>query len=322
MRLALIGYGKVARAFARLLERKRGAHPFVITGAMTRRGFIIDPVGIAPDPVFIPASCNVESFLADCPCDAMVELSTLSPLDGEPATSHIRAAFARGLHVVTANKGPIAYAYHELRDLAAAHGVHFLFEPVVMDGAPVFNLVRHTLPQVSVRGFAGALNATSQIVLEAMERGLPLEEGVRAAQSLGIAEADPWFDLDGWDSACKAAALANVLMDARVTPQQADRKGITQLTPEKLAGLQAKGKRVALISRAHRGRDGVKLRVRAEVLERGDILANTDGRRSVLVLETDLMGRLGIFTESQQVEQTAYGIYADLLEIARATGAA
>jgi homoserine dehydrogenase len=78
---------------------------------------------------------------------------------------------------------------------------------------------------------------------------------------------------------------------------------------------------VALVSRAHRGRDGVKLRVRAEVLERDDILAGANGRRSVLVLETDLMGRWAS-SRSGQVEQTAYGVYADLLEIARVTGAA
>lgn len=321
MRLALIGYGNVARALARLLQAKRGAHPFLITGAMTRRGFVIDPAGLPPEPVFVAAPRGVEPFLAECPCDAMVELSTLSPLDGEPAVSHIRAAFARGLHVVTANKGPLAHACHALREEAAARGLQFLFESVVMDGAPVFNLVRHCLPQVEVLGFAGALNATSQIVLAAMERGLPLEEGVREAQRLGIAEADPWYDLEGWDSACKAAALANVLMDARVTPGQVDRKGITRLTPEKLAELGKKGKRVALISRAHRGRDGVKLRVRAEVLDRTDILATTDGRRSILMLETDLMGRIGVLADGAEVEQTAYGVYADLLEIARATGA-
>ena len=140
------------------------------------------------------------------------------------------------------------------------------------------------------------------------------------AQRLGIAEADPWYDVEGWDSACKAAALANVLMDAGVTPGEVDRKGITRLTPEKLAELEAKGKQVALVSRAHRGRDGVKLRVRAEVLERDDVLAGGNGRRSVLVLETDLMGQVGVFSAGSQVEQTAYGVYADLLEVARISG--
>lgn len=322
MKLALIGYGTVARALARLLQQKRGAHPFVMTGAMTRRGYVLDPAGIPPDSVLVETSCTVEVFLDECPCDVVAELTTLNPFEGEPAITHIRAAFARGKHVVTANKGPVAHAYHALREEAAARGLHFLHESVVMDGTPIFNLARHALPQVRVLGFAGALNSTSQIVISAMQRGLPFEEGVREAQRLGIAEADPWYDLEGWDSACKAAALANVLMDARITPQQVDRKGITRLTPEKLAELEAKGKRVGLVTRAHRGRDGVKLRVRAEVLERDDFLANTDGLRSVLLLETDLMGKVGVFSIGSSPEQTAYGVYADLLEIARATGAA
>lgn len=322
MKLALIGYGRVARAFARLLAARRGAHPFVITGAMARRRYILDPAGIPVEPVFVEAECNVEGFLNECPCDAVVELTTLNPLDGEPAISHVRAAFARGKHVVTANKGPVAHAWHELQDEAARRGLHFLYESVVMDGTPIFNLARHTLPQVRVLGFAGALNSTSQIVLAAMQRGLPFEEGVREAVRMGIAEADPWYDVEGWDSACKAAALANVLMDARVTPQQVDRKGIGRLTPEKLAELEAKGKRVGFVSRAHRGKDGVKIRIRAEVLDRDDFLATTDGLRNVLLLETDLMGRLGVFSIGSSPEQTAYGVYAELIEIARLTGAA
>jgi len=320
LRLALIGYGNVARALAHLLKQKRGEHPFVVTGAVTRRGYVMDPAGIPPDPVFVGTGCTVEAFLDECPCEVVVELTTLNPVDGEPAVSHIRAAMDRGKHVVTANKGPVACAYRELREKAAARGVQFLHEAVVMDGTPVFNLMRHTLAGVKVLGIAGVLNSTSQIVLGAMLRGLPFEEGVAEARRLGIAEADPWYDVEGWDSACKAAALANVLMDAGVTPGEVDRKGITRLTPERLAELEAKGKRVALVSRAHRGREGVKLRVRAEVLERDDVLAGGNGRRSVLVLETDLMGQVGVFSVGSQVEQTAYGVYADLLEVARISG--
>ena len=322
MRLALIGYGKVARALARLLEAKRGAHPFVITGILTRSGCLIGTRGIHASAVLAQAPCTVGAFLDECPCDAVAELTTLNPLDGEPAISHIRAAFARGKHVVTANKGPVAHAWHELRAEAARRGLHFLHESAVLGGTPVFNLVRHTLPGVRVLGFAGVLNAASQIVIAALRRGLPLEEGVREAQRLGVAEADPWFDLEGWDSACKTAALANALMGTRVTPQQVDRKGIHQLTPEKLAALEAKGKTAALVSRAHGGRDGVKLRVRAEVLDRDDLLAAAGERRSVLVLETDLMGSVGVFSKAAGPGQTAYGVFADLMEIARATGAA
>ncbi|MGC4051056.1 MAG: hypothetical protein QM757_16960 [Paludibaculum sp.] len=123
--------------------------------------------------------------------------------------------------------------------------------------------------------------------------------------------------MDGWDSACKAAALANVIMDARITPQQIDRRGIGKLTPEKLAEIEATGKTVALIARAERSADAVKLRVRAEVLDKDDILASMRGTSNLLVLETDLLGKLGVFTLKPGLDQTAYGLFSDLVDIAR-----
>jgi homoserine dehydrogenase len=186
-----------------------------------------------------------------------------------------------------------------------------------MDGTPVYNLVRNNLPGVTVTGFSGALNSTTKVILDAMAQGLTLDEGIAEARRLGVAEADPWFDIDGWDSACKAAALANVLMDARTTPQAVDRRGIGRMTPEKLAEIRASGKTVALVSRAKRTAAGVKLRVRAEVLEKDDMLAVARGTSNLLMLETDLMGRLGVFTMEPGLEQTAYGVFSDLVDIAR-----
>lgn len=318
MRLALIGYGNVGKAFARLLEKKRDVFPFRIVGVHTlRHGTAIDPKGLPLEPVFDTTPMTVERFLDAARAEIAVEVTPLSPVTGEPATSHVRAAFERGMHVVTANKGPVAFAYHELREEARRAGLEFRYEAVTMDGTPVFNLVRNNLPGVKVQGFAGALNSTSKLVIEALRRGLTLEEGIAEAQRVGVAEADPWFDIDGWDSACKAAALANVLMDARVTPEQVDRRGISNLTPEKLAEIEGKGKTVALLSRAHRGKDGVKLRVRAEVLDHDDILVSMRGTSNLLVLETDLMGSLGVFTLKPGLEQTAYGIFSDVVDIAR-----
>src|SRR5213078_685684 len=125
---------------------------------------------------------SVESFLDGAGADVAVELTTLNPTTGEPAIGHIRAAFARGMHVVTANKGPIAHAYAALREEAEQADVGFRFESSVMDGAPVFNLWRHTMPGVKVLGFAGVLNSTSKIVIEMMERGGSFDEGLAAAR--------------------------------------------------------------------------------------------------------------------------------------------
>src|SRR5205814_6154652 len=124
-----------------------------------------------------------------------VELTTLNPVDGEPAISHIRAAFARGMHVVTDNKGPVAHCYADLRDEARRAGVGFRFESAVMDGAPVFNLWRHTMPAVKVLGFTGVLNSTSKVVIETMESGGSFDEGLARAREMGITEADGAYDV-------------------------------------------------------------------------------------------------------------------------------
>ncbi len=317
-RLALIGYGNVGRALARLLRKQHTRFPFRITGIHTaRHGTVVAERGVSLDPVFGPGVASVEEFLDRAKADIAVELTTLNPATGEPAISHIRAALARRMHVVTANKGPIAHAYADLRDLAARHGVQFRFESTVMDGAPVFNLVRHTLPGVTVQGFTGVLNSTSKLVIEAMEKGGSFEDGLAVARRLGVAEADASFDVEGWDSAAKTAALANVLMDARTTPQAVSTRGITRLTPERVAELARAGKTVRLVSRARRSTEGISLRVRAEVLERTDPLACTEGTSNLLLLHTDLMGTIGVVSISPGVDQTAYGVFADLVDVAR-----
>jgi len=306
----------VARALVRLLRQKRREYPFTVTGIHTlRHGTAIDPAGLPADPPFGPRAASSEEFFQGAGADIAVELTTLNPATGEPAVSHIRAAFARGMHVVTANKGPIACAYASLRDEAARAGVGFRFESAVMDGAPVFNLWRHTMPGVKVLGFTGVLNSTSKVVIETMERGGSFEEGLAAARALGVTEADGAFDVEGWDSAAKTAALANVLMDAGVTPQQVATRGIARLTPGRLAEINRQGKTVRLVSRARRNGRGLTLRVRGEVLDRRDLLASTTGTSNLILFHTDLMGTFGTVSIDPQVEQTAYGVFSDLVSL-------
>jgi homoserine dehydrogenase len=318
LNVALIGFGNVGRAFARLMQAQRARYPFRIVAAHTlRHGTVYDPKGIGIEPVFGPRAASIDEFLERADAEVAIEITSLDPATGEPAISHIRAAFAHNLHVITANKGPIAHAYAALHAEAAARQLLFRFESTVMDGSPVFNMVRLNLPAVTVSGFTGVLNSTSKIVIGEMRRGRTMAEGIRVAQELGIAETDASYDIDGWDSAAKAAALANVLMDARLTPLEVDRRGIGRLTPERVAELEAKGKTIALVSRGKRTAQGVKLRVRAEVIDRTDILATLQGTSNLLLLDTDLMGTVGIVSISPSVDQTAYGLFSDLVDIAR-----
>jgi homoserine dehydrogenase len=302
-----------------LLRRKQSAFPFMITGIHTaHHGTAIDTSGLLPEPKFGAPAQSASAFLDSARADVAVELTTLNPVTGQPAIDHIRAAFAKNMHVVTANKGPIAHAYGDLRAEAHRRNLLFRFESTVMDGAPVFNQVRNNLPGVSVRGFTGVLNSTSKIVVETMEQGGTFEEGLDLARRMGIAEADASYDVEGWDSAAKTAALANVLMDARTNPQAISTRGITRLTPERIHNLKCDGKTVRIVSRARRTVKGISLRVRAEVLDQSDILASLHGTSNLLLLHTDLMGTIGTLSVSPTVEQTAYGVFIDLVDVFRA----
>jgi len=318
LNLALIGYGNVGQALARLLREKRREFPFAITGIHTlRHGTAVDPSGLPVSPQFGPGAASIEAFLESAHAQTAVELTTLNPSTGEPAIGHIRAALARGMHVVTANKGPLAHAYADLRDEAARAGLGFRFESAVMDGAPVFNFWPHTMPGVKVLGFTGVLNSTSNVVIETMEHGGSFEDGLAKARKLGITEADGAFDVEGWDSATKTATLANVLMDARVSPQQVSTRGITRLTTERVQQMAREGKTVRLISRGRRLPSGISLRVRAEVLKRGDPLASVPGTSNLILFHTDLMGTFGTVSIDPGVEQTAYGVFSDLVALSK-----
>lgn len=318
MKVALIGYGNVGKAFARLLHSRRQTYPFRIVGIHTRtHGSAYSAKGLSLEPSFEAAASSLNDFFTAVNPDVAIEVTPLNPQTGEPAISHIKAAFLRGIHVITANKGPIALAYGELREVARRSQVEFRFESTVMDGAPVFNMVRNCLPGVQIQGFAGCLNSTTRVIINAMVEGLSLEEGVRSAQQQGIAEADASLDIDGWDSAAKAAALANVLMDAQATPSTVDRRGIRHFSPQQVKALSEQGKIVVLISRGQRIEDHIQLQVKPEVLDKSDLLAAVHGTSNMLLLHTDLMGTVGTVSIQPGVEQTAYGLFSDLVDIAK-----
>jgi homoserine dehydrogenase len=249
------------------------------------------------------------------PADVLVEISTLDPRQGQPAIAHARQALNRGLHVVTANKGPVAFARGSLRALARRKGRLFLHEGAVMDGTPVFNLVERCLPGCRVLGFRGTLNSTTNLILSRMEEGLSAEAALAEAQALGIAEADPRNDLDGWDAAVKGCALAAGLMGARVRPAEVRRRGTRSVTREKVQRVVDGGARLRLVVRGERKAGRVRVSVRPESVPLGDPLVG-DGADNVLMIATDLMGEIGVVERGSTVDQTAYALLSDLLRVA------
>jgi homoserine dehydrogenase len=341
--LALVGFGNVGRRFARLLEEQRSQlladHDLdcrIIGIATGRHGAAfraggIDGVAAADlveagrplDDVHdgtaarLPArALDVIALAARSAAGArvVVETTTLNIRDGRPAIDHVEAALAAGCHVVTANKGPAAFAYDDLRARADAGGLSFLFEGAVMDGVPIFNFVRETLPTVKVLGFRGVINSTTNHILTALETGEAFEPALARMQALGIAEADPALDVDGWDAAAKAAALANVLMGAGITPHDVRRTGIGPGSAARAAAARASGRRLRLVASATRGAVPV---VEPVELPEHDLLGGLEGTANALVLRTDLLDEIAICQLGGGLVHTAYALLSDLVTVRR-----
>jgi homoserine dehydrogenase len=253
-------------------------------------------------------------FVARVPADVLIEITPLDPQSGEPALTHVRRALERGLHVITANKGPAAFGSRRLRRLAARRGVQFRHEGAVMDGLPIFNLAERCLPGARVLAFRGLLNSTTTRILSRMEQGVAFDAALREAQAAGVAEADPRNDLEGWDAAVKACVLANALMGADVRPPQVERRGITGVTPEDVRSATASGRKLRLIARGKREGRNVRVSVAPEALPFDDLLVSS-GADGVVVLETDLMGEVGLWEGAGGVDQTAYALLSDLAQV-------
>ena len=342
--LALAGFGNVARRFVRLLREREaelaalGFEP-VITGIATRRhGAIFSASGIdaveqadrlerggsnvmLEDGLAVPVkdALAVIARTSDrWEPSALVETTVLDIIAGEPAITHVRAALTAGMHVVTANKGPAAFAARELLALAEDRGVSFLFEGAVMDGVPIFNLVRETLPAARVTGFEGVVNTTTNQMLVAIERGESAAAALARMQAEGIAEADPSLDLEGWDAAAKTAALANVLLDAGITPRDVDREGLGADIEARVRDAAARGRRLKLVASASRDAAGsVRASVKLREVARESPFGSLDGPANALRLDTDLAGPITITQLEGSLTATAYALVSDLVRVAR-----
>jgi len=336
-RLALLGFGNVGRALARLLLHKKSELKenydltFNVTGIATgRHGSAIDPQGLDLEQALVlveggqslslmtqtPISDSF-NFVHSVPADVLFENSPVNVATGQPAIDHLRAALERCMHAITANKGPVVHAYRELTGLAQEKGRKFYFESTVMDGAPIFSLFRSALPAAQLISLRGILNSTTNLILGRMESGETFEAALQYCQQIGLAETDPSGDVDGWDAAVKVAALVTVLMGIPFKPQQVDRIGIRGLTAKMVAEARAQGKRWKLVCTAERDGDTVKGRVAPELVSPSSPLYSMEGSSSIVEFHTDTLSSLSLVEGNPGPETTAYGLLADFINAVR-----
>ncbi len=336
-RLALLGFGNVGRALAELLLRKQAELQseyditFTVVGVATgSKGRAINPNGLDLPAVLAAfkagqsleqfstvASADSIDFIKKSGADVLFENSPVNYETGQPAVDHIRTALNLGMHVATANKGPVVHAWHELKALAKSKGRQFFHESAVMDGAPIFSLFRGALPGAQLTSFRAILNSTTNLILTRMESGESFDEAVRYAQKIGIAETDPSGDVDGWDAAIKIAALATVLMNTPIKPQDIDRTGIRGVTPEMIQAAKASGQRYKLICTAERDGNSIRGKVSPELIPVSSPFYGVEGTTSIIEFRTDVLGNLTLIENDPGPHTTAYGLLADFINAAR-----
>ena len=323
LKLALIGFGNAGQAFAKMLlekeeevRKKYNTRITVVAITTKTRGNLIDAWGIDLDKALknvqnsgrfdkilgFSENSTSQSIVDKVDYDVLVELTPLEFSSGKIAANHIRGALKRGKHAITANKGPVAWAWKELTELAERNYCRFLYETTIMDGTPVFNMKRGSLRLCEITGVKGILNSATNYILCEMEQG--------------FIEANPANDIEGHDAAAKVAVLANVFMGADMTPLDVECEGIQNITELDIKNAAEKNAVIKLMCRIEKDENGkIRGKVAPEEVDKKDIYASIEGTSSVLTIQTDLMGTLTVIEEAPEVQQSAYGIFADLMAI-------
>ncbi|HNS62674.1 MAG TPA: homoserine dehydrogenase, partial [Anaerolineales bacterium] len=318
--LCFIGFGNVARSLVRLLERKRDllelkyGITYSVTGIATgRHGFAVNPAGIdvgqalekveSGNTIAPLSTFHVEdslSVIQHSRASVMFENSPVNYESGQPAIDHVKAALNANMHSITANKGTVVHAYQELTALAKSKNKKFRFESTVLGGSPIFSTFREAMPLAELTSFKGIINATTNLILSRMEEGESFDDAVKYCQSIGIAETDPSGDVDGWDAAIKVSALATVLMDSPLKPQEVERKGIREITAEMVKQAKVEKKRWKLVASAEREGERVKGRVSPELVDSSSPLYGMMGSSSGLTFSTDVLPNYSVIVSERE----------------------
>ncbi|MCX9011935.1 MAG: homoserine dehydrogenase [Candidatus Methanoperedens sp.] len=327
VRLSIIGFGAVGQGVAQSILSK---HDYLhkhgidlrVVGISDSGGCEVDTGGIDLKKVIARkkqtgtvAADSERDFdlISDVEHDIVVEATPTNIKDGEPGLGNMLSAFQSGKHVVTSNKGPLALCFAELKEAAEDNGVLFRYEATVGGAIPIFNLIHEALAGNKVIGIEGILNGTTNYILTRMaEERLPYELVLKEAQELGIAEADPTYDVEGIDSACKLVILANSIFGQCATYRDVDVTGITKITPEALELASKNNYVIKLICEASDGRLIVAPRL---VPKRHPL--SVGGTLNVASILTDLAGRITISGKGAGSIETASSILSDILYVAR-----
>ncbi len=317
LKVGLAGLGTVGSAVVHLIEQQRD----LIEARCSRGIEIVAVTARAPDKKRDLGRSQVRwvgdpvALAADGGIDVFVELMGG---DGDPAKQAVETALAAGKPVVTANKALLAKHGVALAALAEKHGVALNFEAAVGGAVPIVKTLREGMSGNSFARVYGILNGTCNYILTRMEQDkLSFAECLKDAQRLGYAEADPTFDVEGFDTAQKLAIVASLAFGTRVNPDAVYVEGISSITPEDLDAADALGYRVKLLGVAMRTEQGIEQRVHPTMVPRETAIAQVMGVTNAVSIDADGIAPITLVGPGAGGAATASSVVADLGDIAR-----
>lgn len=330
MDILIAGFGVVGRGVAEVLAskgpmlRSKLGEDFRIVGVFDSRSVALSSDGLDPLELLERKSSTgmvgldrhggeTTTIVRKSEHDVLIEVTPTDIAMGEPGFSHIRCSLEAGRDVVTCNKGPLALRFRELSDLARRKGGRLRFEGAVGGAMPVINVARDILMGEEITKIRGILNGTCNFILSRMgEEGLPLNQALKEAQQLGFAEADPTYDIDGIDSACKVAILANAIMGMDVSFNDVQVTGIRGISEDAISLATGQRKVIRLIGEISEER----LEVSPRLVPIGHPLS-IGGTLNMVQMKTDIAGEITVAGRGAGKMETASAVLSDLVALVK-----
>ncbi|MCK5111446.1 MAG: homoserine dehydrogenase [Arcobacteraceae bacterium] len=311
LKVGIVGVGTVGTSVCKILEDNKD----IITA---RAGIEIVPVaGVVNNlskkrDVSIKLTDNPDDLLNDDSIDVIIEL-----MGGvEEPYAVVKKALEKGKAVVTANKALLAYHRYELQ--AIAGDIAFEYEAAVAGGIPIINALRDGLTANHIESIRGIINGTCNYMLDKMiNENIPYDIILKEAQELGYAEADPTFDVGGFDAAHKLLILASIAYGIDAKPEDILIEGIENISAEDIEFAKEFNYAIKLLGIAKKKDNKVELRVHSVLIPNDEMIAKVDGVMNGISVIGDKVGETLFYGAGAGGDATASAVIANIIDIAR-----
>lgn len=317
LKVGVAGLGTVGASVVRLLARhgetiaRKSGRALEIVAVCARDRTRDRGVDLSGTTWFTDAS----EMASTADIDILVELIGG---DSGPAEKCVRAALARGVHVVTANKALLARHGVSLAALAEDNNVCLNYEAAVAGGIPIVKTLRESMSGNEISRVYGILNGTCNYILTRMETdGISFQDCLADAQRLGYAEADPTFDIEGNDTAHKLAILTSLAFGTKISDDSIYMEGITSITTADIQAADELGYRIKLLGVAQRTESGIEQRVHPTMVPKSSAIARIDGVLNAVAVDGDFVGEIVLVGPGAGGDATASSVVSDMADIAR-----